>query len=62
MMGSRRFAVWIVLAITLCGPAAAQQDSRGPDGQFMVDGRALAVHCSLGSAPTVVIDAGLGDW
>jgi pimeloyl-ACP methyl ester carboxylesterase len=59
---TRQFALWILLAIAACGPEGSGQISDSPDGLFMVNGKALALHCSSGPTPTVIIDAGLGDW
>jgi pimeloyl-ACP methyl ester carboxylesterase len=50
-----------MLAAVACGSGDSREAAKGPDGRFIVGGRALALHCSSGPIPTVVIDAGLGE-
>ena len=57
----RQFTFGIILTIAACGPEGSGPIVDGPDGLFMVDGRALALHCLPGPTPTLIIDAGLGD-
>ncbi len=60
-MRPRRSTWWLLLAVAACGTGIPGEVEVGPDGLFMVEGREIALHCSSGSSPTVVIDAGLGE-
>jgi len=57
----RRLAFLIIVATGALGTEIAGQAFDGPAGRFSVNGREMALHCSSGPPPTLVIDAALGD-